>query len=131
MSESFKKDLINRVKIFGGDKEYWTKMKNNENSNDKNIKSKPVSSNIRSVANICNNADCYLEVRLYIEYKISKGDGWNEPVNKQKNFGQVVIDDMDSIYDDVNHDDTEALKRISLYFGYLYWQKAAIEKGKR
>ena len=88
------------------------------------------SSNIRSVANICTNADCYEELRLYIEYKIGKGNGWNEALSDNKTFGRLVIGDMDQIYNDVNKDDKEALKWIALYFGYLYWKKAAIEKGK-
>ena len=137
MAESFKKELIRRVNEFGGDKEYWNKLGNNINDNKnnkngkRNNKNELGSSNIRSVANICNNADCYSEVRLYIEYKIGKGNGWNEKVNNTDNFGQVVIKDMDYIYEDVNKDDEEALKRISLYFGYLYWKKASIEKSKR
>ena len=129
MAESFKSELIKRVNDFGKNKEYWKDEE--EKAKDWRNKSKLGSSNIRSVANICNNADCYSELRLYIEYKIAKGNGWDEEVIKGKNFGQVVIDDMDYIYEKVERNDTEALKWISLYFGYLYWRKATIEKGKR
>lgn len=129
MSESLKKELINRVKVFGGEEGFWKLQK--KNAGDKRTKSKLGSSNIRSVANICNNADCYAEIRLYIEYKIAKGNGWDEHVVGNKNFGQVVIDDMDYIYEKVEKEDAKAIEWISLYFGYLYWKKATVEKGKR
>lgn len=129
MTESFKNELIKRVNKFGGNEEYW-KDEEKKSSNWRE-KSKLGSSNIRSVANICNNADCYSELRLYIEYKIAKGNGWEEPVTDKKNFGQVVLDDMDYIYEKVDKDDAKAIEWISLYFGYLYWRKATVEKGKR
>lgn len=129
MTENLKKELISRVENFGGAEGYWKKQE--ENSTDKYKKSKLGSSNIRSVANICNNADCYSELRLYIEYKIAKGNGWEEIATDKKNFGQVVLNDMDFIYEKVGKDDSKAIEWISLYFGYLYWKKATVEKGKR
>ena len=45
-------------------------------------------------------------------------------------FGQVVLKDMETIYEESNKDDEETVKRIGLYFGYLYWTKTYIEKGK-
>lgn len=126
MAESLKNELIKRVNNFGGDKNYWDAQK--KNSEDWRNKSKLGSSNIRSVSNICNNADCYSEIRLYIEYKIAKGNGWDERAVDKKTFGQVVLDDMDFIYEKVDKDDAKAIKWISLYFGYLYWKKATIEK---
>lgn len=129
MTENLKSELIRRVNNFGGKEKYWKEQE--ENAGDRRTKSKLGSSNIRSVANICNNADCYSELRLYIEYKIAKGNGWEESATDKKNFGQVVLDDMDFIYEKVDKDDAKAIEWISLYFGYLYWRKATVEKGKR
>lgn len=124
-----KKQLINMVNEFGGDETYWDrKAKEPEDRSKRN--EKLGSSNIRAVANICSNTNCYEELKLYIEYKIAKGNGWNEKAVGDKNFGQVVIENMDRIYKDNDENDAEALKQIGLYFGYLYWKKASIEKKK-
>lgn len=124
-----KKELIEMVNVFGGDQEYWEKKeKEAEDRNKRN--DKLGSSNIRAVANICSNTNCYEELKLYIEYKIAKGNGWNEKAVGDKNFGQVVIENMDRIYKDNDDNDVAALKQIGLYFGYLYWKKASIEKKK-
>ena len=40
------------------------------------------------------------------------------------------IENMDRIYKDNDENYAEALKQIGLYFGYLYWKKASIEKKK-
>lgn len=123
----YKKEIISMVENLGNDKNFWESIKYDKRGREtKNLGS----SNIRSVANICDNADCYEELRLYIEYKIGKGNGWDGKLSNNEVFGRAVIKDMDKIYSDVNKDDKEALKWISLYFGYLYWKKAAIEKGK-
>lgn len=128
-----KKELIEMVNVFGGDQEYWEKKEKEakENTFKSNKKKEKLgSSNIRAVANICSKADCYEELKLYIEYKIAKGNGWNEKAVGDKDFGQVVIENMDRIYKDNDDNDVEALKQIGLYFGYLYWKKASIEKKK-
>lgn len=120
----YKKELIEMVNRLGSNDDFWK-----EEGNYKKDK-KPGASNIVSIANICENADCYQEVKLFIEYKIAKGNGWDTTFEGNKKFGEVVIEDMDKIYEEVNRDDKEALKRISLYFGYLYWKKSYIEKVK-
>lgn len=124
---NYKKEIIGMVEELGKDKVFWNRM--NESKSFKNKEGKLGSSNIRSVATICQNADCYEEVRLYIEYKIGKRNGWDDFLSNKKMFGQAVIEDMDKIYEMVNKDDKETLKIVSLYFGYLFWKKTAIEKG--
>ena len=123
----YKKEIIGMVNKLGEDKNFWDRIKDSKTY--KNKEGKLGSSNIRSVANICQNADCYEEVKLYIEYKIGKGNGWDDTLTNKKRFGEAVIEDMEKVYKMVNGNDKEALKIISLYFGYLFWKKAAIEKG--
>lgn len=124
---NYKKEIIGMVNELGEDKKFWNRM--NESKSFKNKEGKLGSSNIRSVANICQNADCYEEIKLYIGYKIGKGNGWDDTLTNNKKFGQAIIEDMDKIYEMVNKDDKKTLKIVSLYFGYLYWKKTAIEKG--
>lgn len=121
INSDYKKTLLLMVNKLADNKEFWSKKKLKEG--------KLGSSNIRSVANICERADCYEELKLYIHYKIAKGNGWNDEFHKNITFGQVILNDMEAIYNDANCDDEEAIKRIGLYFGYLYWIKNAIEKG--
>lgn len=124
---NYKKEILSMVEKLGEDKVFWNRMK--ESKSFKNKEGKLGSSNIRSVATICQNADCYEEIRLYIEYKIGKGNGWDDTLSNKEKFGQAVLEDMDKIYEMANEDDKETLKILSLYFGYLYWKKTAIEKG--
>ena len=132
MSENYKKELISMVDELSLDTEFWEEMKNARNSGKEG---KLGSTNIRSLASICTNADCYEEVKLYIEYKIGKGNGWNEIIKvkgdfkNKKMFGRAVIDHLENIYEMCNKDDSETLKQIALYFGYMFWRKVAIEKG--
>lgn len=124
---NYKKEIIGMVEELGKDKEFWNRI--NQSRDYRNKEGKLGSSNIRSVATVCQNADCYEEIRLYIEYKIGKGNGWDDTLSNKKKFGQAVIDDMDKIYEMAGRDDKETLKIVSLYFGYLFWKKTAIEKG--
>lgn len=118
---SYKNRLIQMVNELGNDSKFWG------NINDKT--SDIGSSNIRSMANICQNADCYEEIKLFIRYKIGKCNGWEKELSNKKVFGEAVLEHLDEIYNSTNKNDEEALKRIALYFGYLYWKKIAIEKG--
>ncbi|GEA30794.1 hypothetical protein [Clostridium diolis] len=124
---NYKKEIIGMVEELGKDKEFWNRI--NQSRDYRNKEGKLGSSNIRSVATVCQNADCYEEIRLYIEYKIGKGNGWDDTLSNKKKFGQAVIDNMDKIYEMAGRDDKETLKIVSLYFGYLFWKKTAIEKG--
>ena len=124
---NYKKEIIGMVNKIGSYDKFWTRI--NQSRTPSNKEGNLGSSNIRSVATICQNADCYEEVRLYIEYKIGKGNGWDDTLTNSKKFGQVIIEDMDKIYEMVNKDDKETLKIVALYFGYLFWKKTAIEKG--
>lgn len=134
MKQDYKKELIKMVNELSIDKEFWENMKGYKRAGKEG---KLGSSNIRSVAGICENAECYEEVRLYIEYKIGKGNGWNERIKvKESNnklipkvFGRAVIEHMDRIYHDFDGDDRESLNAMSLYFGYMFWRKVAIENG--
>lgn len=130
---NYKKEIIRMVNELGEDKEFWDEINNKKSRNGKPLKRSEGalgSSNIRSVAAACEKADCYEEIRLFIQYKIGKGNGWEYKLSNNEVFGKAVIKDMDKIYEMANKNDKEALKIISLYFGYLFWKKTAIEKGE-
>jgi len=118
--------LIKYVNDIGNNTEFWEgKYKDNESIN----KDKIGSNNIRELAVLALNADCYEEFKLFIQYKTAKGNGWDSVFDKENNrkFGDVIIEDyLDKIYEASNKDDKEALSNISRFFGYLYWKKRII-----
>lgn len=135
ISKNYKKLLISKVDELSKDKVFWEKFKYDKYGNKitKPEDGKLGSTNIRSVATVCENADCFEEIKLYIGYKIAKGNGWNERIKvKDKDiiFGNAVIKHMEEIYEECKEDDDKALEMIGLYFGYLFWRKAEIEKGE-
>ncbi|WP_416175489.1 hypothetical protein [Clostridium sp.] len=85
------------------------------------------STNIRALANTALNAESYKEFKLYIQYKIGKGNGWDLQFNNNI-FGEVIISYLDKIYDMCNKDDEQTLKNISKFFGYFYWKKRYVEE---
>ena len=87
-------------------------------------------SNIRSMANVALNCDCYEEFRIFMQYKKAKIDGWKIENDEGKALADMVISDMDEIFKMCDENDREALKWIGQYFGYFYWKKAAIEGEK-
>jgi len=109
--------LLNYVEQLGRNTGFWR-------NNGRRIGS----SNIRNLAAMATNADCYKEFRLFIEYKKGKGNGWDERFEGNKLFGDVILGYMDEIYEKCKKDDKEALKHIGKFFGYLYWKLKALER---
>jgi len=62
-------------------------------------------------------SDCYEELRLFIEYKIAKGNGWDEKFKGDRVFGDEILHYMDKIYNMCDKNDREALKNISKFSG--------------
>lgn len=121
--------LLKLVEDIGNNKTFWSDEKDKGKKGD-GKKEKIGSTNIRNLAVLANNADCYEELRLFIEYKIARGNGWDKKFKGDKMFGSVIIEYMDQIYEKCNKDDRETLKNISKFFGYLYWKVCVIEKCK-
>jgi len=116
--KSINETLIEYVNEIGRNDEFWKFNKN-----------KIGSSNIRELAVLALNADCYEEFRLFMQYKTAKRDtGWDSYFNRERNekFGDVIISYLDKIYEFSNKSDREALKNISRFFGYLFWKKRVI-----
>lgn len=109
--------LLKYVNEIGSNTKFWD-----------NEKKELGSSNIRNLAIMANNAECYKEFRLFIQYKTAKGNGWNKDFNRDERFGDVILRYMDDIYERCNRDENETLKNISKFFGYLYWKRSALEK---
>lgn len=109
--------LIRYVNEIGEKKEFWKDNKNKIGSN-----------NIRQLAVVALNADCYEELKLFIKYKTVKGNGWDSVFDHKSNkkFGDVIIEYLDKIYEASNKCDKDTLNNISRFFGYLYWRKRII-----
>jgi len=131
--KSINETLIKYVNEIGNNKEFWErKYKDTKYANKDMIGS----NNIRQLAVLALNADCYEEFKLFIQYKIAKGNGWDSYFDREKKrrFGDVIISYLDEIYEASNRCDKEALNNISRFFGYLFWKKRIIggkEENKR
>lgn len=120
-----KEILLSYVNEIGNNKRFWNSDYGKGRSA-KKIKAVIGSTNIRGLAVMALNTDCYKEFKLFIEYKTSKGNGWDANYKNGKKFGEVIIDYLEKIYEACNKNDKEALKQISKFFGYLYWKKRII-----
>lgn len=123
--KNINENLIKYANEIGDNEEFWEDHYKNTKSK---IKDKIGSNNIRQLAVLALNADCYEEFKLFIQYKTVKGNGWEaffDTKNKIK-FGDVIISYLDKIYEASNKNDKEALNNISRFFGYLYWKKRII-----
>ncbi|GFR35914.1 hypothetical protein [Thermobrachium celere] len=94
------------------DNNYW------DSNNEEDNKYKVGKSNIRSVASAVQNAECFEEIKLYIEYKKAKGNGWDVRIG-DTTFADKVIRHLNELTEDLN--EQEKIKVASKYFGYLYW----------
>ena len=117
--------LIKYVNEIGSNEKFWeSEYKNTKNA----VKDIIGSNNLRQLAVLALNADCYEEFKLFIQYKTAKGNGWDSYFDKEKKerFGDVIISYLDKIYEASNKNDDEALNNISRFFGYLFWRKRVI-----
>lgn len=78
-------------------------------------------SQYRTLAEIASNIDSYDEFELYIKYKESKRNGWDNIFDGMK-YGDKIIEYMRKIKNDATEDILP--KALSLFFGYLYWQSS-------
>lgn len=97
-----------------------------------------------SLANACKIADCVDEIKLLLQYKTAKGNGWEKEVASKK-FGDLIIEKVNKIekivdesignreYDSDNAEEIEKekLKAMSQFFGYLYWKAKVITSDKK
>ena len=123
--KSINETLIKYVNEIGSNEKFWeSEYKNTKNA----VKDIIGSNNLRQLAVLALNADCYEEFKLFMQYKTAKGNGWDSYFDKEKKerFGDVIISYLDKIYEASNKSDREALKNISRFFGYLFWKKRVI-----
>lgn len=79
----------------------------------------------RDIASLCKSAECYEEIEMLIRYNMAKcknGESWMFNCGNKKLFGEIVLGNMSKINNAEIKNDTEVLKSLELYFGYLYWQ---------
>ena len=123
--KSINETLIKYVNEIGSNEKFWkSEYKNTKNA----VKDIIGSNNLRQLAVLALNADCYEEFKLFMQYKTAKGNGWDSYFDKEKKerFGDVIISYLDKIYEASNKNDDEALNNISRFFGYLFWRKRVI-----
>ncbi len=117
-----KKDIISLVEEIGKDIGNQKKFLFSENE----INGKIGNNQFRELASICRSAECYDEIELLIKYntaksiKNKKDESW-AVLCGNKRFGDVVIEKMEKIQEK-EEDDSETLKSLEAFFGYLYWQ---------
>ncbi len=77
-------------------------------------------SQFRSIAELCAKAVCYEEMKLLIDYKESKGNGWDKNIAKAgfKTCGEVIIEYMEKVKQQSTEEDV--LKNLELFFGYMH-----------
>lgn len=117
-----KKDIISLVEEIGKDIGNQKKFLFDENETNGKIGN----NQFRELASICCSAECYDEIELLIKYntaksiKNKKDESW-AVLCGNKRFGDVVIEKMEKIHEK-EEDDSETLKSLETFFGYLYWQ---------
>lgn len=114
-----KKDLIKLVEEIG----------KNVGANKSNLfydnKSKIGNNQFREIAGVCRTAECIEEIKLLIQYNISKAaenKSWAYKIG-DGSFGDLVIKKINYIEQNSEGNNIkEILNDFSLFFGYLYWQ---------
>jgi len=81
-------------------------------------------SQFRTLAEVCEKAQFYEEIKLLIEYKTAKGNGWDQKISGDKKCGDVIIDYMEKIRS--QSDEKELMQMLQLFFGYLYWKATVL-----
>ncbi|ENJ9653017.1 hypothetical protein AB2T14_000604 [Clostridium botulinum] len=89
-------------------------------------------SQFRDIANICKECECCEEIKLLIQYKTAKGNGWNNKIpyeNSGRKFGDIVVEYIEKIERNFDKDENLKIDAVSKFFGYLFW-KAKVVKSK-
>lgn len=94
----------------------------NESSGGRN--SKLGKNQFRTMAELCDKTKSYEEIKLMMEYKISKGNGWNANIKDNQKCGEVILDYMERIKQNSNED--KILENLRYFFGYLYWKATVL-----
>ena len=85
----------------------------------------------RALCEMTSQMNCVEEMELLIDYKTSKGNGWNES-DGNNTFGRVIKAGLRKLIDD-NLKDTSKMSDseiTKLYFGYLHWKATIIKASK-
>lgn len=106
------KEIIQEVNLLSG-KKGFNKVIENWNVG---------TSQFRTLANTVLQAECVEEVCLLIDYKVSKGNGWNLAIGESnQTFGGAVNQSIKKLVS-ATADERKKLKIISRFFGYLFWK---------
>ena len=119
-----KKDIIAIVNEIGNNPRF-SKILDDESKGKNSNRDKIGISQFGSLSSTCKLADCVDEIRLLLEYKTAKGNGWNEAFNNKK-FGEFINSKIMEIASDTEGNEEEKLKAISQFFGYLYWKAKVV-----
>lgn len=131
-------DIIKELDTFTGTKGISGAFgRDNNTSSDRKIGR----SQLASLLSDCKNAASVDEMKLYINYKKAKGNGWNDRVNGRA-VADYLIDALNNVEkladnirealklknEDVNSDDMRQIRLMlcEKFFGYLYWKGTAL-----
>lgn len=84
-------------------------------------------SQFRAMAEMCDRADFYEEVKLMLEYKTAKGNGWDVIIaTGGKKCGDVFIEYIEKIKTGSGDNEQAVLRNLALFFGYMYWKATVL-----
>lgn len=124
-----KKELIGYVREIAASTSLKDTLTENEGNRSGGRDSKLGKSQFRTMAELCEKAKFYEEIKLMVEYKIAKGNGWNSQIKGDQTCGEVILDYMERIRRNSNKCDL--LKNLRYFFGYLYWMATVLVEEKK
>ena len=107
---------------------------------------KPGRNQFKSLMDAAGKASCVEELVLFLAYQNSKGNGWQNKVNKNTNIAEKITQSLMSITDKLSEiietkpeaenmsiDDKRIMRLIiaEKYLGYLYWSVSALRKEEK
>ncbi|MDU1350325.1 hypothetical protein [uncultured Clostridium sp.] len=124
-----KQEIINLVDEITGINNFSHIIHDGEKKDEKRIGI----SQFRDIANICKECECCEEIKLLIQYKTAKGNGWNNKIphkDRGRKFGDIVLQYIEKIERSFDRDENLTIDAVSKFFGYLFW-KATVVKSKQ
>ena len=130
-----KQEIINLVDEISDIEDFLETIQDEDNKKDKRsskFKKRIGISQFRDIANMCKKCECCEEIKLLIQYKTAKGNGWNNKIPDKSNgkkFGDIVVEYIEKIERNFEKDENLKIDAVSKFFGYLFW-KAKVVKSK-
>lgn len=124
-----KKELIGYVREIAASTSLKDVLTENEGNRSGGRGSLLGKSQFRTMAELCEKAKFYEEIKLMVEYKIAKGNGWDSKIKGNQTCGEVILDYMERIRR--NSNECDLLNNLKYFFGYLYWMATVLVEEKK